>query len=391
MGSVDALGRLEQLRAGAAERSPDVRTLARFASTAQCRVANLGFAARVDFDKLLLGTRFAAPFGQSPFAFRRGLVFEERLRADGHQSLFAALGEALGQNVVSPRPVNLRERIAGGKRGMAARATATEEVVADVLSGRRGAPNLLDGAVLTREVCGVPAYFEADAVLARVGEPLHAGEIKSFPTVDGQADADKLGAAVAQVAIYVLLLRELAARLGRDADAISNEALIITAKNTGLQPAVIRKPVAREVQRAARLLAAVPNAPELAASLSSRTPTFGSVSDPSAPAEARIERAETLLERVGTHYQPECLAACGLSRLCRQRAHRSGSPDRMGASFTRLVPGVPSLDRLGELAAGAPPKASEASVAEQVALAAHHLDELVPVPALVRNRRRVRP
>src|SRR5215472_2768856 len=101
------LERVEKLAGDAPKRPANVRTLARFAATSECRLATLGFAARVDFDKLLEKTAYAVPFGQSPFAFRRGTRFEDRLRADGHAQLLDLLREHLNYSISGARVENL--------------------------------------------------------------------------------------------------------------------------------------------------------------------------------------------------------------------------------------------------------------------------------------------
>lgn len=53
-----AARRLDQIRGGAPGRPPSVRVLAGFSQNTACRLAALGFAAGVDFDRLLAGTRF---------------------------------------------------------------------------------------------------------------------------------------------------------------------------------------------------------------------------------------------------------------------------------------------------------------------------------------------
>ena len=67
---------LQTIRGEAPRRTPSVRTLAAYAQHTDCNLATLGFAAGVDFDRLLKDTPYQAPFGQSPFAFARGLQFE---------------------------------------------------------------------------------------------------------------------------------------------------------------------------------------------------------------------------------------------------------------------------------------------------------------------------
>lgn len=358
--------RLDALRGEAPTRSPNVRALAKYAANAECPLAVVGFAARVDFDRLLTGTRYEVPYGQSPFAFRRGERFEERLRQDGHAPMLGLFREHLGFDVSEARVANVR----GGARsraGMERRADQTADLVKRIVSGSADAPNLLDGAVLTRDVAGVRSYFEADAVAARFDEPIRVGEVKSFPSVDGQADPEKVGAAIAQVSIYILLLQELVARVGGDPDrTVSKKALIITPKNTGLQPTLCVKAVDRHVDRARRILDAAPDAREIADALPAGVPSFEEVSSRAAPEKRRVERACEIADRVGTLYRPGCLSGCGMSRLCRERSHATGDPLVVGGQLQRLLPGVESMDRAHALANGKRPRDGEKAVAEQL-------------------------
>lgn len=370
-----AATRLEALAGNAPQRSANVRELARFAATSTCNLATVGFATRVSFDKLLAGTALAAPFGQSPFAFRRGNRFEELLRKDGHAPMLRLLGESLGYDTAGAQVANVRDH---RPRTMAARAEKTAALLRDILGGKPGAANLVDGAVLQRAISGKTQYFEADAVAAQFGAPIHVGEIKSFPTVDGQADPDKIGAAVSQVSIYILLLRELVDRLGGDPDKVSSKALIITTKNTGLQPTLCVKDVGREVDRAARILDQTPSATDLASSIPAAVSSFSAVASGTAEEGRRLDALEEIADAVGTTYRPACLSSCGLSRFCRERAHDSGDPARVGGGLVRLLPGVASLDRANELARGAAPREPEAAVAEQLQRAVLLRDSLVP-------------
>lgn len=371
--------RLDELARGAPSRGANVRTLARYAANSTCRLATLGFAARVDFDRLLAGTPYAVPFGQSPFAFRRGNQFEERLRKDGHKPLLELLGEKLNYDVATARVANLRS----GQPPNNDRATETSAVLKTIVDQQPDAPNLIDGAVLSREIGGVRSYFEADAVAAHFEHPIRAGEIKSFPTVDGQADPDKVGAAMAQVAIYILLLRDEVARLGGQRDLVSEEALLITPLNTGLKPTMTVKVLGREIDRADRILHTAPTAHELLADLPEKLPTFGSVANKKAATNARVDQAHKLADEVGTDYQPGCLSACGFSRLCRERAHEAGATARLGTQMTRLLPTIKSLDRAAAIVNGAKPSADEKAVAERLSCAAEHVTALVPTKDLL--------
>lgn len=384
------LAKLERLRGAAKTRSRDVRSLARFAANSDCRLATVGFAARVDFDALLSHTRFEVPYGQSPFAFRRGRTFEDRLRGrvpgskeKTYAPLLSLLHEGLGYEIAGARVEDVR-RVAFDP---AVRAKRTEELVREIVQRDPKSPNLLDGAVLARSIGGVMAHFEADAVAARFDGPVHVGEVKSFPTVDGQADPDKVGAAVSQVAIYILLLRELVDRLGGDPSLVSEDALLITPRNTGLQPTMTKKPVGRHVDRAARILSSVPRAEEIADDLPDDLGDFGSVADASRAENARLDALHVIADRAGTCYGPACLAGCGLARFCRERSHEAGDPALVGGKLVRLLPGIDSLGRVVELAAGSKAEDSEATVAEQLRRAAAVKARIVSEPPAKTNRK----
>ena len=246
------------------------------------------------------------------------------------------------------------------------------------MAGAKGAPNLIDGAVLSRNIGGLVSFFEADAVAATFTDDIHVGEIKSFPTVDGQADPDKLGAALAQAAIYILLLKQLVADCGGDPSRVSPDALLITTRNTGMQAFMTVKPTGREIDRAARILDSVPPVDEMVAAVPARTPTFGTVAKSDKRGEdERVENAIKIVETVGCFYQPTCLSSCGFSKLCRERAERSGDLLRIGTQFTRLVPGVSTIDRVGALAAGSKPEPGERSAAAKLVQAQALLTDLV--------------
>ena len=378
------LARLAVLAGNAKRRSANVRELARFAANSTCPLAAAGFATRVDFDHLLQGTDLAAPYGQSPFAFRRGNTFEELLRKDGHAPLLGLLKDNLHYNIAGAQVANVREGQPKNKAGLEARAKTTEQLVKTIVTGAKNAPNLIDGAVLGRTIGGSVAYFEADAVAAQFGRPIHVGEVKSFPTVDGQADPDKIGAAVAQVSIYILLLRELVEKVGGNPDLVSTQALLITAKNTGLQPTLCVKPVGREVDRARRILDQVPDVESMVGDLPAKIPSFETVTV--GIESARLDRLSEIADAIGTEYRPACLSSCGLSRFCRERAHASGDPARMGGQLLRLLPGIDSIDRVSKLVANIGVKPEEKPVAEQLQRAATLRALLAPPPAAPARR-----
>jgi hypothetical protein len=207
---------LELIRGTAPLRSPNVRVLAAFSGHSDCRLAALGFAAGVDFDRLLVGTPYAAPFGQSPFAFARGTAFERSLSRNNYAPLLSLLREKMGFGVADARIVNLRDAYPRDRNGLRLRAHDTRAALREIVRRAPSAANVIDGAVLEAEIGGVRAYFEADSLATRVGGLVHTGEVKSFPVVDGRAEPDKLGAALDQASVYTVLTRRTVAAVHGD-------------------------------------------------------------------------------------------------------------------------------------------------------------------------------
>lgn len=371
----DAQSTLKLLRGNAPERKPNVRSLALFAEHTDCRLASLGFAARVDFDKLLIGTRLEPPYGQSPFAFTRGIAFEQIVRDNGYGKLLELLRQTMGFSIDDARIANLRDGYPPNHTGMVLRSRATRGFLLEIVRGDRAAPNLIDGAVLSAQLGGVTAFFEADALAARFSGLIHGGEVKSFPIVDGRADPEKAGAAFDQVAVYLLLTRRVVTDLGGSADLVSAKALLIAPKNVSLTPTLAVHDVSKRIERVARLLDQIPTADDVVADV-----PMASIFEQIAPAPAatkagpkdenlRMDRLHDLADRVGTTYRPSCLASCGLARFCRERAFQSESPQLIGGEAVRLLPGIHSLRRAADLAEGAPSQARERAVAAQLARA----------------------
>src|SRR5205823_4372713 len=180
--------RLEAIRGIAPHRSRSIRTLAGYADHTDCNLATLAFSAGVDLDRLLVNTRFKAPFGQSPFAFRRGLAFEQILRNKNYALVFDLLRTEMEFPVTDVRFRNLRDSFPKTSAGMLLRAQETLAELRRILRGDPTALNLIDGAVMQTSIGGVAAFFEADALAMRSAAQLHVAEVKSFPRVDDRID-----------------------------------------------------------------------------------------------------------------------------------------------------------------------------------------------------------
>ncbi len=353
------------LRGTAPRRSPTVRVLAAYSGHTDCSLATLAFGASVDMDKLLVGTPFQVQFGQSPFAIRRGEQFERSMRADGYSKTLELLRTKMHFGVADARIINLRDGYERNHRGMRLRANVTRGLIEKIVARAADAPNLMDGAVLTATIAGQQAFFEADAIAVKFDSPIHAGEVKSFPVVDGRPDPDKLGAALDQVAVYILLTQELVDRAGGDPDdAVSMMAMLIAPRNVGLSPTLETQDVTGRVHRVRGLLRSTVPMAELAAGLPAGV--FGQIADTGADPAARLDLLDSLAEQVGTKPKSSCLSTCGAARYCRARGVAAGAPVIGGDQVVRLLPGIASLHRAAELASGAPPSGIETPVAHQL-------------------------
>ncbi|AWM40244.1 hypothetical protein GobsT_13020 [Gemmata obscuriglobus] len=291
------------------------------------------------------------------------------------------LGLAPGTGAV----VNLRDGFPSGPGRSAARAAATLAELRRVVGRAPGAPHLIDGAVLAGTVGGCTAHFEADMLTAREPDVLiRVAEVKSFPKVDDRVDPEQLGAALDQIAVYVLLARDAVGAVGADPELVSDRGLLITPHNVGLTPTLSEACVGPRVVRIRRVLAALPDADEVVAATPAGV-SFGPIADTGAEEASRLDALHQIADTVGTAYAPNCLTTCGSARFCRARAVAAGAPCVTGPAAVRLLPEVLDLGRAESLTRGAPPTPQEAPAAALLASAGRLIDEAVPAPLPTRR------
>jgi hypothetical protein len=377
---------LDRVRGRATTLRPSVRRLAAFADVHACQTAAVAFAARVDTNRVLAGTSLEMPFGQSPFAIGRGVAFEALLRRHGHAELRRVLTEGLGVDFSQAGIENLREGYQPNRTGLKLRAAVTRSRMGEIVSSP-AEPVVLDGAVLRADVGGLPAFFEADEMAIGVGGEIVVGENKSWPVVDGRpTDEEALGSALDQAATYIFLGRRTLDDAGIDPDRVSSNAVLVTPRNTGLTAVLHRQNVDGRVRRVERLLKAVPQVSDIAASVPASV-TFDVAADTSIPEQQRLDAFAGVSDRLGRVYEPaSCLSSCGFAWACRHCAFAAGDPTLAGGVVARTLPGVVNLSRVAELSHGAPPSGAEAPVATPIARAGRLYDEAVPVPAPRRRR-----
>ncbi|MFE4794477.1 hypothetical protein ACFRFL_05075 [Streptomyces sp. NPDC056708] len=329
--------RLAELRGPAvAPRPLDARALAALAANPGCRRRALLDGAGVDKAALATALGSPAPFGQSQFAFVRGNAFEAKVKADGGTELMRLLHERLGGGAESPREVLVPDLTAAGPEGRAARtALALREAT------EAGGWALLDHPMLALEVAGSPTYLEPDAVAVHPDGTWTVVEIKSFPVIDGSADAAKVGAAARQSAVYVLALERIA-ELTEGAE-VGHRVLLVCPKDFSNLPTASVVDVRKQRAVTRRQLARLTRIEDIAAALPEGT-TF----DP----ECSPQQLDAAVGSVGAAYAPECLAACELAFHCRAKARAAGAVEALGRSVRGELGGLTTVGAVLAAAAG---------------------------------------
>ncbi|MFI6107991.1 hypothetical protein [Streptomyces sp. NPDC051310] len=350
--------RLAELRGPAAAPHPlDARALAALAANPGCRRRALLDGAGVD--KAALASALGAPsgFGQSQFAFMRGNAFEAKVKADGGAELLRLLG------VDGREDVRVPDLAAAGPEGRAARtALALREAT------EAGAWSLLDHPMLALEVAGSPAYLEPDVVVVRPDGRWTVVEIKSFPMIDGSADAAKVGAAARQAAVYVLALERVAA-LTQGAE-VAHSVLLVCPKDFSNQPTGSVVDVRKQLSVTRRQLARLTRIEDIAAALPE-----GVTFDVEACSADQLSAA---VDAVPHAYAPECLAACELAFHCRDRARSAGAVEALGRSLRGELGGLTTVGAVLSAARGEtgdPDDPAVAALRRAAALRAESLEE----------------
>ncbi|MGW9078152.1 hypothetical protein [Streptomyces kronopolitis] len=353
--------RLTELRGpGVRPRSLDARALAALAANPGCRRRALLDGAGIDKGALARALGSPAAYGQSQFAIVRGHSFEARVMSDGGTELLRLLHERLAPGTPPPEPGETAtpDLSAAGPEGRTARtALALREATA------AGGWALLTHPMLAVEVAGAPAYVEPDAVVVHPDGSWTVVEVKSFPMIDGSADAAKVGAAARQAAVYVLALEAVAgpaaAHTGREV-AVRDRVLLVCPKDFSNLPTAAAVDVRKQLATTRRQLSRLTRVEDIAAALPEGTTFDLRLADDGKTATRPSGELTEAVEAVEAAYAPECLAACELAFHCRGRSRAEGAVEALG----RGVRGeLGALRTVGEVLAAAGPAESETSAA----------------------------
>ncbi|MGW1834995.1 hypothetical protein [Streptomyces sp. NPDC002067] len=348
--------RLTELRGpGIRPRALDARALAALAANPGCRRRALLDGAGVDKAALARALGSPAGHGQSRFALARGNSFEARVKADGGAELLRLLHARLPSHVPAPEAdeVAAPDLAAAGPEGRTARtALALREATAT------GGWTLLDHPLLAVEVAGSPAYVEPDAVVVRPDGVWTVVEIKSFPMIDGAADAAKVGAAARQAAVYVHALEGVAAQVtagGERPARVGDRVLLVCPQDFSNLPTAAAVDIRRQLATTRRQLARLTRVEEIAAALPPETTFDLRLADDGRTATRPAAELADAVEAVDAAYAPECLAACELAFHCRGRSRERGAVETLGRGVRGELGSLRTIDAV--LAAAAEPAA----------------------------------
>ncbi|MBO1334237.1 hypothetical protein J3486_23660 [Streptomyces sp. VRA16 Mangrove soil] len=335
--------RLAELRGPDTPPRPlDARALAALAANPGCSRRALLDGAGVDKGRIADALGAPAAFGQSQFALTRGNAFEARVKADGGAELLRLVHARVDPAAAEPTPdlVRTPDLSAIGPEGRTARtALALREAVGS--AAESGTWTFLDHPMVALDVAGSPAFLEPDAVVVHPDGSWTVVEIKSFPMIDGAADAAKVGAAARQAAVYVLALEEVAARL--DGVRVRDRIVLVCPKDFTNLPAASAVDVRKQLSVTRRQLTRLTRIEDIAAALPP-----GTVFDPGLPPE-RLSQA---VESVPASYAPECLAACELGFHCRARSREAGAVTALGRPLRAELGGLTTVDAVLAAARG---------------------------------------
>ncbi|WP_093615552.1 hypothetical protein [Streptomyces indicus] len=362
--------RLATLRGPDAQPKPlDARALAALAANPGCRRRALLDGAGVDKSALAEALGSPSGFGQSQFAFIRGNAFEARVKGDGGAELLRLAHQKLGGPEPTPATSRVPELTAVGPEGRAAR---TELALGEA---EAGAWTLLDHPMVALDVAGSSAFLEPDAVVVHPDGRWAVVEIKSFPMIDGSADAAKVGAAARQAAVYVLALERIAARID-PAPEVGHGILLVCPKDFSNLPTASLVDIRKQRAVTRRQLARLTRIEDIASALAPGT-TFA--------LDQPAEQLTHAVESVPATYAPECLAACELAFHCRDRAREQGAVTALGRAIRGELGELATVDAVLTAArgeAGDPDDPAVAALRRAAALRAEALASAPPAPRM---------
>ncbi|HEX9033036.1 MAG TPA: hypothetical protein VF834_14445 [Streptosporangiaceae bacterium] len=365
--------RLDRIRGPVPPRSHNARTIAALAANPGCARRAILDAAGADKQRIAAHLGFPPRYGQSQFAITRGNAFEAQVKADGCAELLTLLRAHLSLPIPEASYNNLDE--VGGDVSQHLRHTRTQHLLGRAARSGEDAGTLFDHPLLRLEVGGRPVYLEPDLIAFQLHGRFHVVEIKSFAVIDGQADGDKVAAAVIQSAVYVLALRDLLAGQGIGPEAVADEVLLVCPENFSSKPAAASLDVRRQLTVLRRQLSRLERIDSLLRSVPAEL-SFDLLPDQAGTARRDPADLAAAMRVVPARYAPDCLSTCEMCFFCRDEA--AALTARLGRTVLEDLGGIEHLGMVLRLASGqARPGDDQAEAALLLAGAARMRGELL--------------
>lgn len=364
---MDSTGiRLDRIRGPVTPRNHSARTIAALSGNPGCARRAVLDAAGVDKQRLAAHVGFPAMAGQSQFAITRGNAFEAQVKANGCAELLTLLREHLSLPIREASYDNLDE--VGGNTSREVRHARTRRLLARAAQSGDDAGTLFDHPLLCLRVGGRPAYLEPDLIAFQLSGRFHVTEIKSFSVIDGQADGDKVAAAVIQSAVYVLAMRDLLAEMGIGPESVADQVVLVCPENFSNRPSAALLDVRKQMTVLRRQLSRL-----------RRIDSLVDVLPPGLTFDLELDRAGVprrlpaavagAVRSVDARYAPECLANCEMCFFCRDEA--AGTTSALGRATRDDLGGIEHVATVLHLARGAgQPADDQAEVAQLLRTAA---------------------
>lgn len=366
MNAVEA--RLDRIRGQVAPKAHNARTIAALTSNPGCARRAIMDAAGVDKQRLGSYVGFSARFGQSQFAIGRGNAFETQVKANGCAELLRLLRDHLALPIPEVSYDNLDD--VGGNTSLPVRHARTRALLSRAAGSGQDAGTLFDHPLLRLEVGGRPVYLEPDLIAFQLRGSFHVVEIKSFSVIDGQADGDKVAAAVIQSAVYVHALRGLLAEIGFGPEAVADTVVLVCPENFANRPTAALLDVRRQLTVLRRQLARLDRIEALLDVLPDAL-TFDLDLDASGVPRRPPAAVADDIRLVEARYAPECLASCEMCFFCRAEAR--GRTTSLGREVHDELGAVDEVSTVLGLADGAFEPSDEQVEAAQMLRAAARL------------------
>jgi len=301
------------------------------------------------------------PAQVSPHATRRGQEFERRVLDNAMDEVIALTRTHLGmirtetrQLDLSPSQMRTQNPALDTPAIRRLRVARTRSHIAAMIASSDAALHLVRHPLLELDLAGVPIRLELDVLTCATLGRLTPVEIKSLP-LHHHTDADphKVGAAVRQIAVYLVALRRLVDSCGGKADDIADQALLIMTSGFSLLPEARVVDMRPHVDHHEWVLARQPQAALVLADL----PRDVVLPAPPAPDASTGQKqdikaaTQQTVAALPMHYGDSC-SSCPMLKFCARQAAAHDAVAQLGTQAANACGSVGTISAAFDLIAG---------------------------------------